>query len=232
MNVVITGATKGIGLAIANTFAGAGYHIITCSRNENDLKWLQQDLQKRFGISVKYKVADIGNESEIKAFGNWIVNEELSVDVLINNAGYFVPGAVYNEDDGILQKMMETNVYGSYHLIRLLLPGMIGRKNGHIFNICSVASFHAFANVGAYGISKFALLGLTRHLREELKPFGIKVTAVSPGATFTASWEGSNVDPRRIIDANDVAKMIFAASQLSPSTVVEDIILRPQLGDL
>ena len=109
---------------------------------------------------------------------------------------------------------------------------MIAAKRGHIFTICSIASLHAYANGGSYSISKFALLGFSKNLREELKPYGIKVTAVCPGATMSASWDGFEVDPKRIMEADDVAKMVYAASQLSPMAVVEDIIMRPQFGDL
>jgi short-subunit dehydrogenase len=103
---------------------------------------------------------------------------------------------------------------------------------GQIFNICSIASLAAYENGGAYSISKFALLGFSKNLRLEIKDQGIKVTAVCPGAVYTNSWSGSGVDPKRIMEARDIAKMIYAATQLSPQAVVEDIVMRPQLGDL
>ena len=109
---------------------------------------------------------------------------------------------------------------------------MMANKKGHIFNICSIASLHAYKNGGAYSISKHALLGFSRNLREELKPYNIKVSAVMPGAAYTASWEGAGVDPSRLMEAADIAVMIEAASRLSPQACVEEIILRPQLGDL
>ena len=86
---------------------------------------------------------------------------------------------------------------------------MMAINHGHIFNICSIASLNAYANGGSYSISKFALLGFSKNLREELKPHGIKVTAVCPGATMSGSWDGVDIDPKRIMEANDVAKMIF-----------------------
>jgi len=233
MNVVITGATKGMGLAIAEKFAEAGYGLIVCARSKEDLEKMEKDFQHRFpAITIKTKVADIGDENQIKDFGRWISDSRFAPGILINNAGYFIPGSIFNEAEGTLKKMMEVNLNSAYHLTRSLLPGMMEKKNGHIFNICSVASFQPMASVGSYGISKFALLGFTRHLREEMKPYGIKVTAVLPGATYTSSWEGSEIDPNRILKATDIAKMIFAASQLSPQAVVEDIIIRPQSGDL
>jgi short-subunit dehydrogenase len=109
---------------------------------------------------------------------------------------------------------------------------MLQKGKGHIFNICSIASLDAYENGGSYSISKFALLGFSKNLRLELKDKGIKVTAVCPGAVYTNSWKGSGVDPKRIMEAEDIADMIYAASQLSPQAVVEDIVMRPQLGDL
>ncbi len=89
-----------------------------------------------------------------------------------------------------------------------------------------------YIRFASYSISKFAMLGFSKNLREEMKPHGIKVTAVCPGATMTASWEGADIDPKRIMEVNDVAEMVYASSKLSNMAVVEDIIMRPQLGDL
>jgi short-subunit dehydrogenase len=143
-----------------------------------------------------------------------------------------VPGKLQNEPSGQLEAQLNVNLFSAYHLTRALLPSMIAAKSGHIFNICSIASLHAYENGGAYSISKFALLGFSKNLRLELKDQGVKVTAVCPGAVYTNSWSGSGVDPKRIMESSDIAKMIYAASQLSPQTVVEDIVMRPQLGDL
>jgi short-subunit dehydrogenase len=109
---------------------------------------------------------------------------------------------------------------------------MIPSRNGHIFNLCSIASLQAYPGGGAYSISKFALLGFTKNLRHELKPHGIKVTAIIPGAVYTDSWKGSGVSKNRIMESEDIAKIIFGATQLSPQAVTEEIILRPQAGDL
>jgi NADP-dependent 3-hydroxy acid dehydrogenase YdfG len=114
----------------------------------------------------------------------------------------------------------------------MLLPGMMKVKSGHIFNICSIASLDAYNNGGAYSISKFAMYGFSKNLREEMKPHGIKVTHVLPGASYTDSWAGSGIDPKRIMEAGDIAKMVYAAAHLSPQACVEEIIVRPQQGDL
>ena len=128
--------------------------------------------------------------------------------------------------------MIGINLYAAYHLTRILLPAMMDKKQGHIFNICSIASLKAYDNGGSYSISKFALMGFSKNLREELKPYNIKVTSVYPGAVYTSSWHGSGVPQSRIMEAADIADLVFAASQLSPQACVEDIIIRPQLGDI
>jgi short-subunit dehydrogenase len=109
---------------------------------------------------------------------------------------------------------------------------MKSKAKAHIFNMCSVASLKAYPNGGAYSISKYALLGYTDNLREELREDNIKVTAICPGAVWSPSWEGSGVPPERIMEANDVAAMIWATFNLSAQAVAETIVMRPAKGDL
>ncbi len=232
MNIIITGASKGIGKAIAMAFAKPGNQLLICSRNEKELIETAKELQeKNPDTIIQYRATYMGNKTDVLHFADWCLSFGVP-DIIINNAGQFIPGSIHNEPDGHLEKMLEINLYSAYHLTRRLLPSMIKQKSGHIFNVCSIAALNAYANGGAYSISKFALLGFSKNLREEMKPNGIKVTAVLPGATMSASWAGASIDPNRIMEANDIATMIYAASQLSAQAVVEDIILRPQLGDL
>jgi short-subunit dehydrogenase len=233
MNIVVTGASKGIGRAIAEAFAAAGNTLLICARNELQLYNTVADIQAKFpACTIKATPADLGTKEGAAAFGNWVLQNSTSVDVLINNAGQFIPGSIHNEADGLLEQMISTNLLSAYHLTRVLLPRMIQQQKGHIFNICSIASLQAYPNGGSYSISKFALMGFSKNLREELKPHNIKVTSVYPGAVYTASWDGSGVPPERIMESDDIATMVYAISRLSPQAVVEDIVLRPQLGDL
>jgi len=128
--------------------------------------------------------------------------------------------------------MIETNLYGAYHLTRVLIDDIISNGRGHIFNMCSTASIMPYENGGSYCISKYALLGMTKVLREELKSHNIKVTAILPGATYTASWEGSDLPEERFMKADDVASAVWGAYAMSDSTVIEEILMRPQLGDI
>jgi short-subunit dehydrogenase len=231
MNVVITGASKGIGKAIATIFAANGHHLFLCSRNEVALYKTMEALQTQYPhVTIKANAFDLSTHA--KEFGEWVLEQGIETDVLINNAGLFEPGSVCNEPEGLLENQIATNLYSAYHLTRTLLPGMMKRKSGHVFNICSIASLHAYKNGGAYSISKFALDGFSKNLREEMKEHGIKVTGVYPGAVLTDAWGSYDNSNHRIMETADIAKMVYTASQLSPGACVEEIVLRPQLGDL
>lgn len=232
MNVIITGASKGIGKGIAEIFAANGHNLFLCSRGEVALYKTMEELTTKFlAVTIKAKPVDLSKKEEAIAFGKWCLSFAVP-DILINNAGLFEPGGVHNEADGALESQMATNLYSAYHLTRTLLPEMMKRRSGHIFNMCSIASLHAYANGGAYSITKFALYGFSKNLREEMKPHGIKVTSVHPAAVLTDSWGNYDNTSKRIMEAADIAKMVYAASQLSVQACVEDIVIRPQLGDL
>lgn len=128
--------------------------------------------------------------------------------------------------------MIHTNLYSAYDVTRGLVGGMIANGSGHIFNICSIASIKAYPTGGSYAISKHALYGFSRCLREELKDKGIRVTAVMPGATLTDSWAGAELPEDRFMKSEDVAELVYAAYSVSALSVVEDLVIRPQLGDI
>ena len=233
MHAVITGATKGIGLAIAEKLANAGYHLSICSRTATDLEQVKKSLEKKHpNITVNTSVVDMRNMDAVKAFGKEVSNIDGGIDVLVNNAGVFIPGMTHEEPSGRLELMMETNLYSAYHLTRTIIPDMKERGRGHVINICSVASQIAYPNGGSYSISKFALLGFGKVLREEVKSHGIKVTNILPGATWSDSWAGVDLPEDRLMQAQDIATTVWSVLQLSPSAVVEEVVVRPQLGDL
>jgi short-subunit dehydrogenase len=236
-NVVITGASKGIGRAIAEAFAAEGAYLFLSSRNEVNLYHTVAALQTQYpGAVIKAKPFDLSVKDQAIQLGSWINENCKAVDILVNNAGNFLPGSVYNEQDGFLEEMIATNLYSAYHLTRTILPQMMkahaAGAAGFIFNICSIASLQAYTNGGSYSISKFAMLGFSKNLREEMKPHNIKVCAIMPGAVLTDSWGDYDNSNKRIMEAKDVADIIITATKLSPAAVIEDIVLRPQLGDL
>ncbi len=228
MNIVITGASKGIGRAIALKYAKAGHKVAVCSRTEKDLK----ALAKKAPENIIYQTCDVSDAEQIHDFYDFVKKNFKTIDILVNNAGIFLPGQILDEEDGNLEMLIETNLYSAYRMSRLFLPDMIKRKKGHVFNMCSIASVKAYEYGGSYSISKFAMYGMSKSMREELKPYNIKVTAVLPGATLTESWAGTDFPDSRFMKAEDVADMVYAVSMLSPSAVVEDILLRPIEGDI
>ena len=233
MYAVITGISKGLGRAIAVAFAQKGYHIIGCSREVAALIQFQQDLQTAFPhLSIFTRVADMADKKSVQHFAAFVQQHASQISVLVNNAGTFQPSSIQNETDNTLEQTLATNVYGAYYLTKALMPQFVTQKNGHIFNIGSIASRRTFDNCAAYTISKHALQGFSQVLREELKPQGVRVTTVLPGAIFTDSWSGSDIDPNRLMSAEDIAQIIVECHSLSSRTVVEEIVLRPQLGDL
>ncbi|HSU29507.1 MAG TPA: SDR family oxidoreductase [Chitinophagaceae bacterium] len=233
MNVVVTGASRGIGKAIAGEFASQGHNLFLNSMTATSLYTAMEELVTAFpSVSIKAKPFDLSKKEEAIAFGKWVLEQQVPVDILVNNAGLFEPGSVHNEPDGLLESQVSTNLYSAYHLTRTLLPSMMKRKQGHVFNICSVASLAAYDNGGAYSISKTALYGFSKNLREEMKVHGIKVTTVIAGAVKTDSWGNFDNSTHRIMETEDIAKLVYASSQLSPGACVEEILIRPLEGDL
>jgi short-subunit dehydrogenase len=231
--VVVTGASKGIGYAVALRFAAEGNEVIICARNNKEL----EDAARRIGDEAPYgKVyffpTDMSTKEGVANFYRFIAEKFTRVDVLVNNTGIYIPGQTHNEEEGVLEQMLDTNLHSAYRLTRLCVPEMMEARSGQIFNICSTASIIPYVNGGSYGISKYALYGFTKVLREEMKPYNIKVTAVLPGATFTNSWQGTDLPETRFMNARDIAEAIFMAAQLPVGSVVEEILMRPQEGDI
>lgn len=220
--IVVTGGTKGIGRAIVDKFAQEGFTVLTCARTK----------EENFPENVHFFKADMSKKAEVLAFADFVKATVNQVDILVNNTGFFLPGQIHNEEEGTIEAMIETNLYSAYHLTRALVGEMIERKEGYIFNICSTASITAYTNGGSYCISKFAMLGMSKVLREELKPHHVRVTSILPGATLTNSWAGVELPAERFIAPEDIAQVVWTAYNLPDSTVLEEILMRPMLGDL
>ncbi|HEY1046042.1 MAG TPA: SDR family oxidoreductase [Bacteroidia bacterium] len=224
---VITGGSKGIGLALTEKFLIEGFNVVCISRSQGET----ERLQEMHGDRLLCLFADLSVKSEIIKVGEEIKSRYKTIDVLVNNAGRFFPGSVSEEEDGVFEMQMALNVGSAYHLTRNLLPILKGRSS-YIFNICSTASIVPYINGGSYCISKHALLGFSKVLREEMKTVGVRVSSVLPGATLTDSWSEVDLPESRFIRTTDIASAIWFAWLVRENTVMEEILLRPIEGDI
>jgi NADP-dependent 3-hydroxy acid dehydrogenase YdfG len=231
MNVIITGATKGIGRAISELFVAKGANLAICARSAADVQEFSSLLSSNYpNQQIIAHVTDMSDKASIQDFANIIRQQWDKVDILVNNAGVFIPCPLADPNTvDAFEMMMDTNLYSAYYMTQEILPLMLAHKSGYVFNMCSIASFMPY---GAYAVSKHAMLGFSRVLREEMKEKGIRVTAIMPGATYTPSWEASSFPEERFMKADDIAQAVWSCYHLSKHTVVEEMILRPQLGDI
>lgn len=225
--VVVSGGSRGIGKAIVQKYIAEGYAVATCGKSMANLETLKSEIS-----SEKLHVfkADVSIKEEVRAFSAFVTGLGMPMVALVHNAGVFVQSPMMDEPEDTLLSQLNTNLLSAYYLTKFLNQKI--EKGCHIFSICSIASLAGYAESGSYATSKFAMLGFTKSLRQELIPRGAKVTAVLPGATETDSWAGSGLASERFIKSEDVADMVFATFKLSPSALVEELLIRPSMGDI
>ncbi len=220
---VVSGGTKGIGRAICEKLLSHGFTVFTSARHK-DYSFQHNNLHQF--------QADFSIKSAVLAFAEEIKKHTNVVDILVNNVGVFMPGKITEEEDLAFETQINTNLASTYHLTRALIAEVKKSSKPYIFNICSTASITAYINGGSYCISKYAQLGLTKVLREELKEFKIKVSAILPGATYTDSWSNSDLPKERFIKPESIASLLFAAYEIDDNMVMEEILVRPMDGDI
>jgi len=231
--VLITGASQGIGAAIAKVFAAEipGVRLALVARNEKNLR-ATAGACLRLGAEVEIFPADVTEERAVAKMARVVTRHFGPVDVLINNAGAFTMAPFTKTSVAAFDDMIATNLRSAFLVTAAFLPAMLKRKRGDIFFMSSIAGLGAYPSAAAYCAAKFGVTGLAKVLRTETKNAGVRVCCVHPGATWSPSWSKSGVKPQRIMPAEDIARAILDVYRLSRRTVVEEIILRPQRGDL
>jgi short-subunit dehydrogenase len=232
-NALITGATKGIGLAIAKALAKESINLAICSRNEEDL-WAVKEalLQINPAIKVFTRVTDCSLSEEVRSFAAEAEQELQSIQIIVNNAGLFLPGNILDEAENSLQKQLDLNLMAGYELYRYFGKKLMAARTGHIFNICSVASKKVVVNAGSYSVTKFAQLGLNHIMREEMKAQQVKVTAILPGSTLTNSWAGTTVPPEKFVLPEDVAAAVINCLKMAAGANVDELIIETATGEI
>ncbi|MGF1922667.1 MAG: SDR family oxidoreductase [Bacteroidia bacterium] len=226
MNAVITGASKGIGKAIALKLAQMGYNLAICARNETELLIFANEL-KDIGIRVISMGVDCCKKEEVFSFFNRVKVEMTQIDILVNNVGIFLPGNILDEEDEIFEKQQLVNVNAAYYLGKNIGKMMREARNGHIFNICSIASREVLEDAGSYTVTKTAMLSLNHVLWKALAAYNVKVTAILPGSTLTASWEGTTIPAEAFVQPGDIANSLYSILNLTNGVNVDELVLTP-----
>jgi NADP-dependent 3-hydroxy acid dehydrogenase YdfG len=231
--VLITGASQGIGAAIATTFSREirGVRLALVARNERNLRAVARRCEQ-LGAKTEVFLCDVSDEIAVARMAADVTKRVGAIDVLINNAGKFAGASFAAMSVAGFDEMISANLRSAFLVTRAFLPEMIRRKCGDIFFMSSIAGRQAYPNGAGYCAAKFGVAGLAQVLRAETKAHGVRVCCVYPGAAWSPSWENSGVNPKRIMPAEDVARAFLDVYRLSRRTVVEEIVLRPQLGDV
>ena len=235
--VVITGASQGIGAAIARVFAREvrGVRLALVARNEQNLAVVARGAAKLLsgrGAAVATFGCDVSDEASVATMAAAVSKRFGGADVLINNAGKFEASTLTEMSVAQFDRLIGANLRSVFLVSKAFVPGMAARGRGDVFNMSSIAGLDAYPGGAGYCAAKFGVTGLSKVMRAELKTKGVRVCCVYPGATWSPSWSGSGVAEERMMPAEDVARACLDVYRLTRKTVVEEIVLRPQLGDL
>ena len=230
---VITGASQGIGAAIARGFAESvsDLDLALVARNADRLETVAAAC-RALGAETTVYPCDLTSERAVADLCESMLDLKGAPVLLIKNAGAFEPGGIRDTSPEVFRQQLGVNLTSAFYVSSLLIPPMMDEKRGHVFFVASVASIRGYPGGLAYCAAKHGLLGMARSIREETKDSGIRVTTILPGATFTSTWEGVNQPEDRFMPAEDIARSVIAVYRMSDRTVVEELLLRPQLGDL
>lgn len=226
-SVLITGGSKGIGLSIAKVFSRESDHpLVLIARNKDELKEAKQICLKEGAPEVSTISIDITDKTAVSN----ISLAKYDPGIIINNAGSFLFKKLKDTSAEEFNRQFQINAFGAFNITNSILNQLEKRERGLIVNICSMGSLEGLKDSGAYSMSKHALLGYTRSLRKELMDTNIAVTAINLGQTYSTSWHDVDISPEKLVDPEDVGKLIISLSKLSIRSVAEEITLMPQGG--
>ncbi len=232
-NALITGATKGMGRAIAFAFAKQGLNLAICSRNIKDLEQIKAELQSiNQQISIITVQADASKKDQLLNFAQKAEAELGQINVIVNNVGIYQPTSIMDDAEDTFDLLMNANLRPAYELYRYFGKKLAAAKDGHIFNICSIAAITPVIEAGTYTVTKAATLSLSNIMRLEMQQYGVKVTSVIPGSTLTSSWDGMQVDANKMVLPDDIASAVIAIYNMSAGANVNEITITPVFGQI
>jgi 3-oxoacyl-[acyl-carrier protein] reductase len=223
---LVTGASRGIGFAIARRLAGMGAKLSVCARDGKALERAACELRKH-AARVLAIPADVTRTNDLESLLKTTEQSLGPVEILVNNAGigFFTPIQSASEEQW--DDVLDTNLKAVFLLSKMVAPGMIERRAGHIINIASLAGKNAFAGGSIYCASKWGLLGLTQCMAEDLRSHGIRVSAICPGTVATEFSPHSGKDTSKMLQADDVAHAVETVLTQAPQSFISEILLRP-----
>ncbi len=224
--VLITGASRGIGLSIARRLAGLGAAVGLCGRDLRSLN-AAADLLRRSGARVHAEVADVTCASDVASLVAHVEAALGPVNILVNNAGVGIFGPAHERSEADWDILLDTNLKGVFLVSRAVAPSMIRRRAGHIINISSLAGKNTFAGGGIYCASKWGLQGLSGCMAEDLRGHGIRVSVVCPGSVATEFSPHVGRDPARLLQPDDVAHAVAMLLTQAPTSFISEVQLRP-----
>lgn len=232
---IITGVSSGIGEETALAFARAGIHVALVSRSADKLATVAEKA-RQFGVEAQVYPLDLAHVDHVREQMEAIASDFSPIDILVNNAGMGYTGALMDTSLADWQQILDLNLTSVFECIRAVLPTMRDRHQGTIVNVASIAGKQTFPNWGAYSVSKFGLMALTKTLAAEERTHGIRVTAICPGSVNTPLWDtetvGANFDRTQMLTPEIVAQSILQIVQLPASATIEELILMSNAGVL
>ncbi len=229
----ITGASRGIGYQIARHLAPLCAELVLAGKTEETISAAVGKLSGETGCRLHPVWGDLADgRSRAEAIARNVSAVVSHLDVLVLNAGYYVEGSLGSIPDGDFERNCQVNFLSSHYLVTALLPLLKRSSRARIVLIGSTAAYEAYPLVPTYGVAKWALRGYAINLRREMMAENIGVTFLSPGGTLTDMWEGTDLPEGRLLDPADIGKLVAALLSLSPQAVVEELIVRPMLGDM
>lgn len=227
---LITGASRGIGFAIARKLGELGSRVSVCARDPKQLEAAAGEL-KRAGIHVFAMTADVTRPADIDAVVRQTETSLGPIEICVNNAGVGVFGPVHEASETQWDAVLDTNLKSVFLMTKAVVPGMIERRSGHIINIASLAGKNAFAGGGIYCASKWGLLGFTQCATEDLRGYGIRVSAICPGSVATEFSHGNGPakgkDESRMLQPDDIAHAVAMLVTQAPQSFISEVVMRP-----
>jgi 3-oxoacyl-[acyl-carrier protein] reductase len=223
---LITGASRGIGLAIARRLGKLGSRVAICGRHADSLKSASQHLASQ-GVHPLALLADVTKPADIAAFVQKAESELGPTNILVNNAGLGIFGPFHERSEADWDTVLDTNLKSVFLMSQAVVPGMIQRRSGYIVNISSLAGKNAFVGGGLYCASKWGLMGLNHCMAEELRVHGIRVCVICPGSVATEFSPHTGRNPATMLQAEDVAHAVASIVTEGPQSFMSEINLRP-----